>query len=238
MSWNQIATSVSILSSGLKGYNAVSLTNFVASAESLIASGSAIEVANAFFLADTNITPNASSWTAVATGNTAYIIVTPSGSAGSRVLSAAYEGTAPTWVTSKGGWYASAASLTRYIGGVYKESATQYENAFIMGNVQGRRVAEEAFQIGAWNMQGTTAVTIVVGIPVERIIGVEVVIQNDSLTIVDFHFPNTTTQAGFWVYSVTTNNLTLNRVGGAAFDSTGYNDPTMNRGWAIVKYQT
>ncbi len=140
MSFSQIATSVSILSSGLKSYQAISLTNFVTSAASLIASGSAIEIANAFFLADSNITPNATSWTLVGTGNTAYIILTPSGSAGSQVLSAAYTATAPVWSLSKGAWYGSAASLTRYVAGVTKTSPTQYDDAFILPGVQERTV--------------------------------------------------------------------------------------------------
>ena len=164
--------------------------------------------------------------------------MTPSGTAGSQILRAKYAQAAPVFSTSKQGWYSSAASIVRHVAGVYKESATQYKNAFVMGNVQGRRVAEEAFQIGAWDMQGTTSVTVVVGIPVERVIGVEVVIQNDSLSVVDFHFPNSTTLSGVWSYSVSDNNLSLARIGGASFDGAAYNDGAMNRGWAIVKYQT
>ncbi len=138
MSFSQISTSVSIISSGLKGYQAISLTQFVTSAQSLIASGSAIEIANAFFLANGNITPNASSWTAVTTANTAYISLLPAGSAGVQTLSAWYSDTAPTWVTSKAGWYASAGSLTRYVGGVTKTSPTQYDDAFILPAFQER----------------------------------------------------------------------------------------------------
>ncbi len=207
------------------------------SAESIIAAGSAVEVANAFFLASGNITPNASSWTAVGTGNTAYLTVLPSGSAGVQILSAAYTATAPVWSLSKGAWYASAGSLTRYVGGVYKESATQYENAFIMQPLQARRVIEEAFEIGAWDMQGTASSLVVIGIPVERIIGVLILIYNDSGGAVDFHFPNTNSQAGFWSYQVTTNNINLNRIGGGSFDGASYNDGAMNRGWVTVKYQ-
>ena len=137
MAFSQIATSVSIISSGLKGYQAISLTNFATSAESLIASGGAVEIANAFFLADSDVTPNASSWTAVGTGNTAYIALTPAGSAGVQTVSATYTATAPEWSTSKQGWYASAASVIRYIGGVTKGSATKYDDAFMLQADQG-----------------------------------------------------------------------------------------------------
>ena len=132
MAMAQIATSVSVISSGLKGYQAVSLTNFATSAQSVIASGSALEIANAFFLASSDTTPQASTWTAISTAATAYIKCLPSGTAGSQVITAQYSSTAPTWSDSKQGWYASAASVTRYIGGVTKTSATQYNAAFIL----------------------------------------------------------------------------------------------------------
>lgn len=137
MAFSQIATSVSVISSGLKGYQSISLTNFTTSAESIIAAGSAVEIANAFFLAGTTLTPNATSWTAITTANTAYITLTPSGSAGSQTIAAAYSETAPTWSTSKQGWYTTAASVTRYIGGVTKGSATKYDDAFLLQADQG-----------------------------------------------------------------------------------------------------
>lgn len=138
MPFNQIATAVTIISS-LNGWQAVSLTNMATSAQSLIASGSKVEIGGAFFGATENITPNASSWTVVGTGSVAYITVTPSGSAGSQVLSAAYTSTAPTWRTDYQGWYASAGSLVRYIGGVTKTSATQYDDAFTLEAAQVRK---------------------------------------------------------------------------------------------------
>ena len=131
----QIATSVTIISS-LLGYQAISLTNFTTSAQSLIAAGSKVEIASAFFNFPTNETPNATSWTLVATAATAYYALTPAGSAGVQTVSASYTATAPVWSTSKQGWYASAASLTRYVAGVTKTSATQYDDAFILANNQ------------------------------------------------------------------------------------------------------
>jgi hypothetical protein len=119
----QIPTSVTRLESML-GYQAVSLTNFDSSALSAIAAGSKVEIAGAFFTFTVDETINATSWTAITTGNTAYIALIPAGTAGSQTVTASYTATAPVWSTSKQGWYASAGSSTRVIGSVRKAEAT------------------------------------------------------------------------------------------------------------------
>ena len=131
MSGTQIATSVTIIDS-LFGFQAISLTNMTTSAQSLIAAGSKVEIAGSYFTFGSNETPNATSYTTVTTGNTAYISLLPAGTAGSQTVTAEYAETAPTWSTSKQGWYASAASTTRYIAGVTKTSETQFDDAFIL----------------------------------------------------------------------------------------------------------
>jgi hypothetical protein len=129
---SQISTSVTIINSGLKGFIALSLTNFTSTAVSAIASGSAVEVAGAFFLADGDITINASSWTAITTASTAYLTLTPSGSAGSQTIAAAWTATAPVWNTSKQGWYATAASSVRVVASAYKDGPTTATNKKIL----------------------------------------------------------------------------------------------------------
>ena len=123
MAGSQIATSVTRLESML-GFQALSLTEFATSALSAIAAGSKVEIAGAMFTFATDETINASSWTAITTATSPYIALTPSGSAGTQIVSAAYTATAPVWSTSKQGWYASAASSTRIIASVYKTSDT------------------------------------------------------------------------------------------------------------------
>lgn len=125
MAGSQITTSVSILNS-LKGFQAVSLTEYNTSAAAAVASGSVVEIAGAYFTFTGDETINASSWTSVTTGTTAYIELTPAGTAGSQVITAAYSSTAPTWRDDLQGWYASAASNVRVIGSVYKSEATSY----------------------------------------------------------------------------------------------------------------
>ncbi len=224
MSFNQIATSVSILSSGLKGYQAISLTNFTMSAESLIASGSAIEIANAFFLADGNITPNASSWTAVGTGNTAYITLTPSGSAGVQILSAAYSADAPIWSTSKQAWYSSAGSLTRYIGSVQKNSATKYDGAMLFRTRQGEFLQVRTYDIGEWNMQATGSLSIAHGLKQAAVRSVQAMIWNDVYnTFVQLNgYSDSSGVVGGKAY-INEGNIALVRNSGGIFDSAAYN---------------
>jgi hypothetical protein len=135
MAGAQISTSVTILNS-LKGYIGLSLTNFSTSAISQIAVGSVVEVAGAFFNFASNDTINASSWTAITTATTAYIALTPSGTTGSQILTASYIAGPPAWNTSNQGWYASAGSNTRVVGGIYKNSPTSYTKKFLItGNM-------------------------------------------------------------------------------------------------------
>ena len=126
MAFQQISTSITILNSGQIGYIGISLTNFTTSAASNIASGSGVEIAGAWFKADSDIIPNASSWTAITTATTAYLSLIPSGTAGSQILTASWLSYAPVWQTAKQGWYASAASITRVVASAYKNSNTSY----------------------------------------------------------------------------------------------------------------
>lgn len=149
----QITTSVTIINSGLIGYQGISLTDFATTTVSAIAAGSGIEIAGAFFKFSTNETINASSWTAITTATTAYLGLTPSGTAGSQILTAAWISSAPVWETSKQGWYSSAGSSIRVVASVYKGSATQYLNKFILENNQDTkfRGIEERIITGSGN---------------------------------------------------------------------------------------
>lgn len=155
MAFSQISTSVTILNSGLIGYMGVSLTNYTSTSLSLIASGSGVEVAGAFFKADSDITPNATSWTAITTATTAYLAVVPSGTAGSQILSASWTATSPTWSSSKQGWYASAASSTRIIGSAYKNGAASQHHKFVYGQNNGPASDSQRKRITHFSTSGT-----------------------------------------------------------------------------------
>jgi hypothetical protein len=135
MAGSQIPTSVTIIAS-LKGYQAISLNEYSTSAAASIAAGSVVEIAGAFFTFVSDETPDASTWTSLATGATGYIALTPSGTAGSQIVSVAYTATAPTWRDDFQGWYASAASTTRVIGTVYKIDTPSYYPKYLYGSMQ------------------------------------------------------------------------------------------------------
>jgi hypothetical protein len=131
MAGSQIPTAVTILNS-LKGFQSVSLTEYNTSAAASIAAGSVVEIAGAFFTFVSDEAINASSWTAIVTGTTAYITLTPSGTSGSQIVNVAYTSTAPTWRDDHQGWYASAASNVRVIGSVYKAEAANYQKKVLL----------------------------------------------------------------------------------------------------------
>jgi hypothetical protein len=130
MAGSQIATSVTILNS-LKGFQAISLTEYNTSAAASIAAGSVVEIAGAYFTFLTDEAINAASWTAIVTGTTAYITLTASGAPPAQIVDVAYTATAPVWRDDLQGWYASAASNVRVIGSVYKAEATSYTEKYI-----------------------------------------------------------------------------------------------------------
>lgn len=123
MAGSQIPSSVTILNS-LKGYQALSLTEFSTSALSQIAAGSVVEIGGAFFNFPADEVINASTWGSIVSGNTAYIALVPAGTAGSQTVTAEFVSTDPVWRDDSQGWYASAASTTRVIASVYKLNAT------------------------------------------------------------------------------------------------------------------
>jgi len=135
MAGAQISTGITIIDS-LHGFQAVSLTEYATSAAAAIAAGSVVEIAGAFFTFSGDEAIEASTWTSIVTGNTAYIALTAAGTAGSQTVTAQYTSTAPTWRDDFQGWYASAASSVRVIGSVYKAEATNYARKYLIDATQ------------------------------------------------------------------------------------------------------
>ena len=137
MAGSQISTSVTIIDS-LLGFQAVSLTNMTIDDESApaIAAGSKVEVAGAFFTFGSDDDPQASTWTSISTGESVYITVTPSGTAGSQILTSKFSTSDPVWSDSKQGWYSSSGSNIRYVAGCFKGSNGVYADKFIVPDNQ------------------------------------------------------------------------------------------------------
>ena len=133
MAGSQVPTSITILNS-LKGFQALSMTEYTTSAAAAIAAGSIVEIAGAFFQFAADETPTG--WSSIATGSTAYIALTASGTAGSQIVEASYTATAPTWRDDHQGWYASAASSVRIVASVYKAEAARYMKKYVYEGIR------------------------------------------------------------------------------------------------------
>ena len=197
MAITQIPTSVTIISSGLKGYLAVSLTNWATSGLSAIAAGSALEIGNAFFITGAETAINATSWSNITTATTAYIELTPAGSAGAQTATAAWNSTAPTWSESKQGWYHSSGSVIRTIASAYKVSPTSQTKKLLYrrretaireygnGTVEsydsglGAWVATKIIPIGDWDMDSNASLDVAHGCTT-KIRAVKVTIRDDA----------------------------------------------------------
>ncbi len=259
MSTAQISTSVTIINS-LLGFQAISFTNMGTSAVTAITAGSKVEIGSAFFNFPADETPQASTWTAIATGGTAYITLLPVGAAGSQTLTVRYTDDGPTWSDSKQGWYdATTSSIIRYIGSVYKDGTSSYEQKHLLepferlsrgvvlvatgltAITQGQ-IIERVLSIGDWNMQSTTAVNILHGIGDrwKDIRDVGVMVRNDADTeLYVLDEPALTLGspgAAGGVARIAVADVRLNRDTGGVFDSVNFNSTSYNRGWITLRY--
>lgn len=121
MAGAQIEISQNRLEKGDKGFLALSLTEYDTTAECEIAEGSIVEIAGALFefTADEAIT----GWAGIGNSNDVYVKCVVAGTA----VTAEFTTTAPTYSTSKAGWYGTAgAALHRYVAKLYKDGAGAY----------------------------------------------------------------------------------------------------------------
>lgn len=126
MAFNQVVSGIGKIDTCFNGNIGISLTDFTASTASNIASGSYVVIDNSYFLADSDIIPNASSWTAITTATTAYLALTPSGTAGSQILTASWTLTPPVWNTTKQYWSGTTPSNIRIVASAYKGGTSSY----------------------------------------------------------------------------------------------------------------
>lgn len=123
MAGAQISTTVTAFNSKI-GYNGISLSNRDNDSAPTILQGSVVEISNAIFIFNSN--ESITGWSGITTGNTAYVALTPAGTAGNQTVTAGWVATAPTYIATKGGFYLSAASNIRYVASAIKHDATTY----------------------------------------------------------------------------------------------------------------
>ena len=238
MAGTQVATGISIINS-LSGFFSLSLTNFDNDSLPAIAAGSKVEVAGAFFSFNSETAISSTNWAGISAGNMAYIMLTASGTPGSQTLAASWSGTAPTWVDSKQGWYASAASSVRCIGGVYKYDATNYSSKFVLS--KGQDIIRERYvSIGTWNM-GIDAKDITYKAPRPFIIDFNCVIHADSFTYSSenlnngYYFP-ASGQTPLQI-SINATYIRIVSTGSFYYSSSAHNDTSTDRGYVKYSYR-
>ncbi len=123
MAGSQIEVSQTQLESQRYGYHSISLTNLGSTAEPQIAAGSKVEIGGALFnfAAPESIT----GWGGIGNDSVVWINLVVAGAA----VTAVFTTTAPTWSTSKQGWYSG---LDRYVAGLYKDGSALYAGKHLL----------------------------------------------------------------------------------------------------------
>jgi hypothetical protein len=117
MAGSQVTIPINAIEKQRVGYQAVSLSNFDNDSEPQVCAGSKIEIAGALF----EFTGNESitGWGAIGINNDVYIKLVVADTA----VTAEFTTVAPTWSTTKQGWYHD---LDRYIARLYKDGSGLY----------------------------------------------------------------------------------------------------------------
>ena len=244
MAGTQISTSVTSINS-LLGFQAISLSNIGLSAATVITAGSKIELSSAFFNFPSDETPQATTWTAITTANTAYITLTPSGTSGSQILTAKWNVNAPAWSDSKQGWYASATSTIRYIGGPFKSGTSSYEHKFILDDGQERPSNALLYSvirdIGDWKMNTDLNIDVAHGLGADfkNIRSISVIIRSDDDALYLIYATDTGgATIGQGVYGIDSTNISLRHDSQALWNTTTYSSIGFNRGWVTLQVES
>ena len=249
MAGSQISTSVTIINS-LLGYQAVSFSVIDGTLPD-IAAGSKVEISSGFFTFDSDETPQASTWTAIGTNSTVYITLTPSGSAGTQIVTAKWTDTDPVWSDSKQGWYATVASTVRYVASAHKadtnvctfpfildavhvgsESIDVYESA-VGGGESAQTclgtglLSRMVFRIGEWNMDATQTYEFNVGLKYDQVVDVQAFVRRDDASEyrpINGSSADGTSDGIIWLNydGGAGTGIHLGRVAGARFDAAEY----------------
>lgn len=109
--------------------------------------------------------------------------------------------------------------------------------------INGRRwngILRKVINIGSWDMNASISVNIAHGVSdFNKIRGVQALIYPDtlaSLNPIDQVNPGTGIPNG-WVSTIGSTNITLQRYTGGQWDSAGYDDTTINRGFILIDYE-
>ena len=111
-----------------RGFMQISLTNFASTAASLVGTGSVFELAGSIYSCSGAEAIGLATGTASAAVAVYYVAIP---SAGGTTCTFTMDSVAPTRVDAKQGYYASAASTSRYLGGAYIGTAATYYDKWL-----------------------------------------------------------------------------------------------------------
>ena len=185
-----------------RGFMRVSLTEFVTTAASLIGTGSVFELAGSIYSCSDAVAIGLATGTASAAVAVYYVAIP---SAGGTVCTFVMDDNVPTWIDVKQGYYASAASTSRYLGGAYIGTAATYYDKWLFGFggdsiikvfsgakaefTGGTRtiydttqpfLLKKIIELGNWDMDAATSLTITHGLDMTKIRGLSGTIRNDA----------------------------------------------------------
>jgi hypothetical protein len=112
-----------------RGYQAISLDSLITTAAVTIKSGSVVEVAGALYEFQADETESGGTWAGIGNSNVVYIYIVPAGSTATFI----YSVTAPTWDSSKQGWYNG---TSRAVVSLYKDAGGLYQSKYLLPSSQ------------------------------------------------------------------------------------------------------
>lgn len=213
----------------LRGHMSLSMTNITSTSEPTFTG--TVEVNGTLVTLSSD---GGTGWAVLATESYVWVYVQTTGAV-------VYSATEPSWDGGKGGWYNG---NDRAVAWLVKDSADAYRYKHFLPTEQvGDLVFEDAIDIGDWNMDSTSEVSIDLFIPDRsRMVDVTVMIIADSgtksMSPIGVYPDGATVEISHWMQSEvggSAGELQIFRRGGGAYDGTSYDQTSYNRGYIRFK---
>lgn len=208
------------------GHHHVSLTNYDNTSLPAIAIGSKVENNGTMFsfTAETAISGSPSD-------GSVYIMLVPSGdpSLGTATVTPTFTNTDPVWSDEKQGYYGTSGSSNyRYLDFKIIKTGSEYLK-------YGKKLKYYKFKIGSWDMDTTGTKNFVIPLTITQIQFVSVIIYQDVISTIGAMFDLYV--GGYWTYTPSTSTFRLIRYSSEVFDSTEFDDSSINRGYVNIAYE-
>jgi hypothetical protein len=228
-------------------YNALSMSEYDTGLEPQLYG--VIEVAGAIYEMDDP--ESITGWSGISDDTEVYIKLVPNIGAGT--IAAEFTTTAPVFSTAYQGFYGTGGSAShRYVGGLYRESSTEYDKKWMYAagapavrEFEGLRTngvgwSVKIIEIGDWNMVSTANLTIDPLIDETKIRAIRVMIRedsglNDAIYPIDYATGPSLTSGGAYVNG--SNGIFMQRFGSSIFNTNSYDATSYNRGWITIWYE-